>query len=158
MNRWADCTKATNPACPIATGRALARRPATRRPAERRSSAAQQAGMTTIGFLILAVFIGLFAFAFIRLTPVYLNYMKVVGVLDGVHKEFDSQNPSRNAIRTSIVRRFDVESVSEIAAKDIKVTPENNGFLVEAVYDHKAPFIGNVSFSVHFDKKVVVRR
>ncbi|MEX0976035.1 MAG: DUF4845 domain-containing protein [Woeseia sp.] len=114
--------------------------------------------MTTVGFLILAVFIGLFAFAFIRLTPVYLNYMKVVGVLDGVHNEFDSQNPSRNAIRTSIVRRFDVESVSEIAAKDIKVTPENNGFLVEAVYNHTAPFIGNVSFSVHFDKKVVVRR
>lgn len=153
MNCWPDCTKAIDPACPHSeSGRPVHGRPAYRRPA------AQQAGMTTVGFLILAVFIGLFAFAFIRLTPVYLNYMKVVGVLDGVHNEFDSQNPSRNAIRTSIVRRFDVESVSEIAAKDIKVTPENNGFLVEAVYNHTAPFIGNVSFSVHFDKKVVVRR
>jgi hypothetical protein len=118
----------------------------------------RQDGITTVGFLILAVFIGLFAFAFIRLTPVYLNYMKVVGVLEGVQEEFDSQNASRNAIRTSIVRRFDVESVSEIGAKDIKVTSENNGFLVEAVYDHSTPFIGNVSFTVHFDKKVLVRR
>ncbi len=120
--------------------------------------ASPQGGMTTVGFLILAVFIGLFAFAFIRLTPVYLNYMKVAGVLEGVHKEFDSQNASRNAIRTSIARRFDVESVSQIAAKDIKVTTDSNGFLVQAVYDHKAPFIGNVSFSVHFDKQVLVRR
>ena len=118
----------------------------------------KQAGMTTVGFLILAVFIGLFAFAFIRLTPVYLNYMKVAGVLDGVHQEFDSQNASRNAIRTSISRRFDVESVSQIAAKDIKVTTDDGGFLVQAVYDHTAPFIGNVSFTVHFDKQVVVRR
>jgi hypothetical protein len=121
-------------------------------------TAARQAGMTTIGFLILAVFIGLFGFAFIRLTPVYLNYMKVAGVLEGVHKEFDSQNASRNAIRTSIGRRFDVESVSQITANDIKVTTDSNGFLVKADYDHSAPFIGNVSFTVHFDKEVLVRR
>lgn len=120
--------------------------------------ARREGGMTTVGFLILAVFIGLFAFAFIRLTPVYLNYVKVVGVLDGVHKEFDGQNASRNAILTSITRRFGVESVSQISAKDIKVTSENNGFLVEAVYDHSTPFVANVSFTVHFDKKVIVRR
>ena len=114
--------------------------------------------MTTIGFLILAVFIGLFAFAFIRLTPVYLNYMKVAGVLEGVLEEFDGQNASRTAVQNSIVRRFSVESVSQLNARDIKVTANGSGYLVEAVYDHSAPFIGNVSFTVHFDKKVQVRR
>lgn len=119
---------------------------------------AHQAGITTVGFLILAVFIGLFAFAGMRLSPVYLNYMKVAGVLDGVFKEFDSQNPSRASLQKSIRRRFDVESVSVITARDIKIVNESGGFRIEAVYDHMAPFIGNVSFSVHFDKKVLVRR
>ncbi|MEE8220716.1 MAG: DUF4845 domain-containing protein [Woeseiaceae bacterium] len=119
---------------------------------------ARQAGITTVGFLILAVFIGLFAFAGMRLSPVYLNYMKVAGVLDGVFKEFDSQNPSRASLQKSIRRRFDVESVSVITARDIKIVNESGGFRIEAVYDHMAPFIGNVSFSVHFDKKVLVRR
>ena len=119
---------------------------------------ARQAGMTTLGFMILAVFVGLIAFAAIRLTPIYLNYMKVAGVLEGVHKEFDGQNPSRGAIRTSITRRFDVESVSVISAKDITVTAENTGFIVAATYDHTSPFIGNISFTVHFDKQVLVRR
>lgn len=118
----------------------------------------RQAGMTTLGFIILAVFIGLFAFAFIRLTPVYLNYMKVAGVLDGLDKEFDGQNASRTSLQTSINRRFSVESVSQITARDIKVTPNSGGYLVEAVYDHSTPFIGNVSFTVHFDKKVQIRR
>lgn len=139
--------------CTRATGRSWLHNGQARQVLARR-----QEGMTTVGFLILAVFIGLFAFAFIRLTPVYLNYVKVVGVLDGVMEEFDGQNASRNAIRTSIVRRFSVENVSEINAKDIKVTSEDKGFLVEAVYDHTAPFIGNISFTVHFDKKVLVRR
>jgi hypothetical protein len=132
--------------------------PGGRRLPEAGRTAAGQGGMTTLGFLILAVFIGLFAFAFIRLTPVYLNYMKVAGVLEGIHKEFDSQNASRNAIRTSVARRFDIESVSQITASDIKVTTDKNGFLVKAVYDHTTPFIGNISFTVHFDKEVLVRR
>ena len=118
----------------------------------------RQAGMTVVGILLLALFIGLFAFAAIRLTPVYLNYMKVAGVIDGVFKEFDSQNPSRSAIVTSIRRRFNVESVSVITSRDIKVINEGGGFKVEAVYDHTTPFISNVSFTVHFDKRVLVRR
>ena len=80
-----------------------------------------QAGMTTVGLIVLAAFIGIFAFAFLRLTPVYLNYMKIVGVIDGVYEEFDGQGPTSGAIKTSIRRRFDVESVSVITARDVAV-------------------------------------
>jgi hypothetical protein len=114
--------------------------------------------MTTLGFLILVVFIGLFAFAALRLTPVYLNYIKVAGVLDGVYDEFDSQNPSRGAILTSINRRFEVESVGVINYRDVKVTADSGGYLIEASYDHTTPFIGNLYFTVRFDKQVLVRR
>lgn len=120
--------------------------------------ASREDGMTTLGLLILVVFVGLFAFGGIRLTPVYLNYLKVSGVLDGVYKEFDSQGASREAIRTSISRRFDVESVSEITARDISVTQQDGGFRVAAKYDHTVPFIGNVYFTVRFDKSRLVRR
>ena len=129
-----------------------------RRPALIGRPQSRQAGVTAVGFLVLALFIGLFAFAAIRLTPVYLNYMKVAGVINGVYEEFDSQNPSRSAIVTSVRRRFDVESVSVITARDIKILNEGGGFKVEAVYDHTAPFIGNVSFTVHFDNRVKIRR
>ncbi len=118
----------------------------------------RERGMTTVGFLILIAFVGLFAFAALRLTPIYLNYIKVNGVLDGVYEEFDSQNPSRAALRTSIGRRFDVESVSVISERDVKVTPDDGGFLVAAQYDHTTPFIGNLFFTVKFDKSVLVRR
>lgn len=119
---------------------------------------ARQAGMTTLGLIILVVFIGLFAFAGIRLTPVYLNYLKIVGVIDGVREEFDGQGPSRAAIRNSIIRRFDVESVGVITARDVEVTSVDGGFEVTAAYEHKAPFIANVSFTVDFRKTAMVRR
>jgi hypothetical protein len=118
----------------------------------------RETGMTTLGFLILVVFIGLFAFAAIRLTPVYLNYMKVVGVLEGIEQEFDGQNPSREAIRTSINRRFDVESISVLEKRDVKVSAESDGFVVAAQYDHTTPYVANVYFTVRFDTRVTVRR
>jgi hypothetical protein len=118
----------------------------------------RQAGITTLGLVILASFAGLFAFAGIRLAPVYLNYMKVVGVVDGVRNEFDGTGASRAQIRSSISRRFDIESVSIITAKDVKVVKVDGGHEVAAMYSHKAPFIANVSFVVDFDKRVLIRR
>lgn len=118
----------------------------------------REAGMTTVGMITLVAFVGLFVFAALRLTPVYLNYLKVAGVVDGIHEEFDGRNPTRSSIRNSIARRFDVESVGQITARDVTVTAVDGGFEVRAQYDHVAPFIANVNFSVHFDKKELVRR
>lgn len=118
----------------------------------------RQTGMTTVGIIIVVLFAGTFAFAGLRLTPVYLNYMKVAGVISGVHAEFDGTGASRAAIRSSISRRFDIESVSVITARDVKVTKKNGGYEVAATYSHKAPFMGNISFVVDFDKRVLVRR
>ena len=123
-----------------------------RRPARR------QAGITTLGITFLTAFIGVFAFAAIRLIPVYLNYMKIVGVVNGVVAEFETQNATRAAVRRSIGRRFDVESVGLIRARDISVTTVDGGLQVSAVYDHTTPFMGQISFTVHFDKTEIVRR
>jgi hypothetical protein len=117
-----------------------------------------QAGMTTLGLIILVAFIGIFAFAALRLTPVYLNYMKVASVVSGAQQEFDGAGANGGMIRSYISNRFDVEMVSEITARDIKVTKVDGGYEVAAVYSHKAPFIANISFVVDFDKTLLVRR
>jgi hypothetical protein len=118
----------------------------------------RQAGMTTLGIAILVGFVGIFVFAGMRLMPIYLNYMKVSSVVSGVQKEFDGTNATRTSIRNSISSRFDIESVGEIAAKDVKVMKVGGGHEVTATYSHKAPFIANISFVVDFEKRVLVRR
>ena len=114
--------------------------------------------MTTVGFVILAALVGLIAFGAMRLTPVYLNYFKVVGVLEGVYEEFDGQNASRAVIVRSLSRRFDIESVGIITYRDVTVTKVDGGMEVSAVYDHPTPFIANISFTVHLNKTVLIRR
>jgi hypothetical protein len=128
------------------------------KPIQKQRFIRRQAGMTTLGMAILALFVGLFAFGAIRLTPVYLNYMKVTSVVSGVYEEYDGTNPTRTAIRQSIARRFDIDSVGVIKAKDVEVKTVDGGFEVAAVYSHKSPFIGNISFVVDFDRRVVIRK
>lgn len=128
------------------------------KPIEKQRLMRRQSGMTTLGMIILVAFVGIFAFAAIRLTPVYLNYMKVASVVSGVYEEYDGTNPTRAAIRQSISRRFDIDSVAVIRAKDVEVKTVDGGYEVAAVYSHKAPFIGNISFVIDFDRRVVIRK
>ena len=122
------------------------------------STQKRQAGMTTLGMIILVCFVGLFAFGVIRLTPVYLNYFKVASVVDGAKTEFDGKGASAGAIRNYVQRRFNIDSVSQVLARDIKVVAVDGGFEVQAQYSHKTPFIANISFVVDFDKRSKVRR
>jgi hypothetical protein len=128
------------------------------KPTEKQRLMRRQSGMTTLGMIILVAFVGIFAFAAIRLTPVYLNYMKVASVVSGVYEEYDGTNPTRAAIRQSISRRFDIDSVAVIRAKDVEIKTVDGGYEVAAVYSHKAPFIGNISFVIDFDRRVVIRK
>jgi hypothetical protein len=118
----------------------------------------RQHGMTTLGLVILVAFVGIFAFAGIRLVPVYLNHMKVASIVSGVVQEFDGAGATSGMIRRSIANRFDIEMVSQIRASDVTVTKVATGYEVAAVYSHKAPFIANISFVVDFDERGLVRR
>lgn len=110
-----------------------------------------QRGMTFLGFIILVAFLLVFVFAGIRLVPVFVEYMNVAKAIDSL-KGPDAGSLSSNAIRVAIEKRFNVDDVHSIEAKDLEIKRDGEGWLVRAAYDAEAPFIANVSFLVHFDK------
>ncbi|MFK8052708.1 MAG: DUF4845 domain-containing protein [Woeseiaceae bacterium] len=117
---------------------------------------ARQRGMTTLGLIILVVFVGLFVYAGMRLGPVYMENLKVSGTLEKVEEEFSGTNATQRKIRSSIEKRFDVESVNAISFKDVLITKAPNGFDVTANYTNTVPFIANIHFAVKFDNQVLV--
>jgi hypothetical protein len=112
-------------------------------------------GITFIGICILVTFIGLFVYAGIRLVPVYLEYMNIAKAMDTVKADLTTVD-SPNVIRTAIDKRFFIDAVTVITGKDLEITRDGAAWTVRAVYDADAPFVANVSFSVHFDKTVVI--
>ena len=84
--------------------------------------------------------------------------MKIESVLTGVEEEFDGQNASPRDIFNYIEKRFNVESVRVIKPRDVVIQRNGDAIEVVASYSNKTPFLANVSFSVDFDERAVVRR
>lgn len=124
----------------------------------RRNGMHRQQGMTLIGMVIVAFIGGIFVLSAIRLVPVYLEYMKVNSAFDAMKVDLDGSNAGPGQIRTSLERRFDIDSVSSIRARDVEIERTANGFQVRADYESRTPFIANVNFLVDFDKSVEVVR
>ena len=114
-----------------------------------------QRGITFIGILILVTFIGLFVYAGIRLVPVYLEYMNIAKSMDTIKADMTSVD-SAQSIRVALDKRFFIDAVTVITAKDLTITRDGAAWVVHAEYDADAPFVANISFSVHFDKTVVL--
>lgn len=115
-------------------------------------------GITLIGMLVMAVFLGLFALATIKLLPVYLEYGKVQSTLAKVKTELDGANPSPESIYKSLERRFDIEDVRRIKYREVKVTRQSRSYLVQAKYEGRVYFIGNIYLVADFDTSVDIER
>jgi Domain of unknown function (DUF4845) len=113
----------------------------------------RQRGMTLLGILIILGVLGIFVLAAVQLAPAFLEYQTVAKALDGVKSAGETQ-PAQ--ITRSIEKTFDIGDVKSIEAKEVEISREDDQLIVHAVYDYKAPFIANVSFLVHFDKRVEI--
>ena len=115
----------------------------------------RQLGVTAVGWLVLLTPVAIVVYAGIRLAPVYLNYMKVVKAMDQAGGELKSGvNPQ--SIRTTIDKHFEIDMVDYPTTKDMKITKDGGGWIVESQYDDEAPLFANLSLHVTFDKKVKI--
>ncbi len=114
-----------------------------------------QRGVTFIGWMFLLIPLAILVYVGIRVTPLYLNYFRVVRSLEQLAADTkgDSQiNPV--ALRASIEKRFDVEYVDHPAAKEIDIHREGDRWVAVADYEDPAPLFGNVLILVQFRKQV----
>lgn len=116
----------------------------------------RERGLTFLGWLFVLVPVGMVLYAGIRLTPVYLEYMKIARTLEQVREQYKGDTTDATALRVAIERRFDIEDVTVISKNDIRIVREGNGYTVEASYEATAPYIGDVSLLVTFNKVVTV--
>jgi len=115
----------------------------------------RQRGATLIGILVIASILGFALYAAIRLTPVFFEYMAVVRALEQTAKEHAGTTNVQD-LRISLDRRWNVEDIHSIDAKQIEIKKGTKGFTMRAWYRAETPFVANVSLVADFDKTVPV--
>jgi hypothetical protein len=118
----------------------------------------RQGGATFLGMVIILGILGVGVYAGIRLVPLYFEYMEVVRAMEQVAKEYQGEPVTVSQIRTSLDRRWTVEDIKSVQPKEIEIRKEGSVMSMRAFYRAEAPFIGNVSLVVDFDKTVEIKQ
>ena len=114
-----------------------------------------QRGVTFLGWMVLLIPVAVLVYGGIRVAPFYLNYFRVVKVLEQVAKESQDQGSITPVdVRNSLEKRFNVEYVDNPTAKDIDVHRDGEHWVAIAAYDEVTPLFGNVSLLMKFTKQV----
>jgi hypothetical protein len=117
----------------------------------------EQQGATTIGFMIIAIFVGMVAFAILRVTPFYLEQIKVSTILNDVKSDLEGSKTSPTQIRSAINKRINIEMIRDMDARQFKVSKSaSGGYAVEAQFERRAPYFANIYLVVVFDKTVEI--
>ena len=115
-----------------------------------------QKGITFIGFVIVLIVGGFFAYAAMKLVPVYSMHMGVVKAMKQLQNEPNISEKSVDQIRADLNTKFDVQYVDDsiIPPQNIQLKKQGGAASVRIFYDRRVPFIYNVDLLVHFDSTV----
>jgi len=112
--------------------------------------------MTAIGWLLVMGLIAFFTLITLRLVPAYLEFAKVTSVLESLQNEPGITRKTRGEIISMIAKRFDVNDVYQVDAKQVKVKKEKGVLTVSINYERREHLVGNVDVVTTFDRQVEV--
>jgi hypothetical protein len=116
----------------------------------------KQHGITLIGFAIVLVIVGFFAYAAMKLVPVYSEYFSVVKSMKSLQSDAGIQNMGIEEIRRKLEPIFDVQYVDEndVPLSSVTLITANGQRSLNVAYSVQKPFIYNIDLLVHFNYTV----
>lgn len=118
----------------------------------------RQRGMTLISMIIVAAFVASYGFAVLKITPFYLEQMKISRVLKDVEASLGGTQASVMQVRDAIDKRLNIEMIRNLRAKDFSIKKAGAGYVVNAQYERRASYFGNLYLVVAFDETVEIKR
>ena len=116
----------------------------------------RQNGMTAIGWLLVLGLIAFFTLITLRLVPFYLEFAKVASALESLENEPGLTSKTKAEIVKLVRKRFDVNDVMNVSAKELKVKKDKGILTVSIDYERREHLISNIDVVAKFDKKIEV--
>ena len=118
----------------------------------------RQEGLTLIGFLIVLVMVLFFAYAGMRVIPMYLEYHALGNALSKLENDPAASSMTPQKIKTSIQNSLWASYANNnIKPEHIHVSKKSGGINVRVKYEVRKPFLGNIDIIGSFDKTAVLR-
>lgn len=104
--------------------------------------------MSLGGWMVTIVVIVVFATAAIKITPSMLDFNSIKGLINSVISDNKVGLKSTEEIRSDIGRRFNINNISVIKARDINIEKENGELVITLDYEVRENFFYNVDLAM----------
>jgi hypothetical protein len=117
----------------------------------------RQRGITALGFIILAAIFGAIGLAGLKITPLYLQKMRIQTVLGDIEQELQGTGKGPQGIRLELESRFYVEGI-RVPRENVTIRQARDGYEVHVQQENRTPFVADLWFVVMVDEKVEISR
>ncbi len=115
-----------------------------------------QRGLGIFGLIFLLALIGFVALVVIKCMPLYLNQMTLARDLREVARQVNTSGSdvSIPELQRDIEKRFDIDYISQVEAKDIKVGNTDKGLVMSYDYEARVLLFYNIFIVIHFADEI----
>jgi hypothetical protein len=118
----------------------------------------KQAGVTLIGFVLLAAVFGIVIFAGMKVFPLYLERARIGTVLSDLQAELATVGNSPQQIKLALDSRFYVENMASLQRDEYSIERSGEGFLVTIDRESRSSFLADLYFVIAINKQVEISR
>lgn len=116
-------------------------------------------GLTLIGFLIVLAVTLFFAYAGMRIVPMYLEYHALGNAMDMLADDPMASKLPPSKIKDKIQMSLWASYASNNIKKEhMRISKKSDGVNVRVKYEIREPFLGNIDIVGKFDRTVVLRK
>jgi len=116
----------------------------------------KQQGFTFIGLVIVLGFVGMVVFSVLKVFPFYLEHLSVKKALESLETYPAIRSMSTAAIKDKLEKKFNVNQVTSVDRKTIKVQRGTGDLKVDVTYEVREDYMGNVDIVLSFSDNFIV--
>ncbi len=114
----------------------------------------KQSGITLIGFIVVLLIAGFFAYMAMKLVPPYIDYFGVSKAMQQVADE-GVEGKTQNDIRRDFMFKLSFQYADDvIKPQNIQFKRDKSGTNMIVDYEQQVHFVYNIDFLLHFEKSV----
>jgi hypothetical protein len=110
-----------------------------------------QAGLTILGFMLVAAVVIIFAMVGFRVVPSYVEYYSVKKSLDDTMRSGNADPSNLVAFRSELARRLQTSYVENVKANDAIVQRVGNQITAELAWERRLHMFGNAYILLEFE-------
>ncbi len=123
-----------------------------------RKGSKRESGMTTIGFAMILMLVGVLAVMVVKVMPVYLENFKVSSAIKGLVDDDRAQGASAKQIKTLLIKKLSIDDVEAVNENNIFIETTNTGKTVNIKYETRVSIFKNIDAVILYESDTVELR